>query len=84
MGLVATLVDGLASAVHATRERAVEDEHLYLSGLFKPLHEEHAPTVLTATAGSLPEGLSGLCVLRRCACCHAAPAAPLRVLSRRA
>jgi hypothetical protein len=65
MGLAALgerVVDGLTGALYATRERAVEGEHIYLSGLFKPCAEEPAPTPLAVASGALPSKLSGLCV----------------------
>jgi hypothetical protein len=62
--LAEKVVDGLTYAVHASREHAVEGEHLYLSGLFAPCKTELPPTALTVSAGALPASLNGLCVPR--------------------
>ena len=66
MGIAAVgerLVDGAIAALHSTRERAVVGEHLYLSGLFAPVLEEHTAADIKASEGAIPAGLDGMCVL---------------------
>ena len=65
--LAERVVDGLTGALYASRERAVEGEHIYLSGLFAPCVDELSATPLTLASGALPDALSGLCVPLRAA-----------------
>ena len=55
-------LDAMAAAVHATRERAVEGQHLYLSGFFAPCREEVTGVDLAVSRGALPVELNGVCV----------------------
>jgi len=56
------VVDVAISALHATRPHAVVGEHLYLSGLFAPVLEEHTAAEIAPSAGAIPPGLNGVCV----------------------
>lgn len=65
MGIAAVgerVLDGAISALQSTRERAVVGEHLYLSGLFAPVLEEHTAAVVEPSEGVIPSGLDGMCV----------------------
>lgn len=53
-------LDSLAGALHSLRGgRAVPGQHLYLSGVFAPLHDEFPPTPIVPSGGTIPPELRG-------------------------
>ena len=71
------LLDSAIAALHATREKAVVGEHIYLSGLFAPVKDEHTAAEVAPSEGAIPPALNGVCVFRSAQGFCAAPALPL-------
>ena len=56
------LIDGAIVALHATRERAKLGEHMYLSGFFAPVTDDHTAAEVAPSEGAIPRALNGVCV----------------------
>jgi hypothetical protein len=78
MGLAAVgerLLDGAIATLHASREKATIGEHLYLSGLFAPVLDEHTAAGVAPSDGAIPPALNGVCVRAGAARAPRAPVA---------